>query len=130
MTEHKEQPKQAVKNGTTKANNSRNESLIQHLSEEQKRLALRELLTHFLPEVHSGTILTPNYWLSYFEVLSEHQTSFFKSEFESLTARKDKRILSEENYHSGIYRVFKIQESIEFSTQIISAIVHSTCPIV
>lgn len=130
MQETKEQEKEAVKNVKPFKNNSLNEFTIKSLTDEQKRLAFRELLEHFLPELYSGTILTPNYWYSYYETLAEHQTNYIKSEFRMLEERKDKKLISESIYNTGIREAFDIQESIEFATQIISRIVQSTCPIV
>jgi hypothetical protein len=129
MTEHKEQEKEAVKNTKTFESNSLNEFNIKNLTDEEKRIAFIELLEDFLPELYSGTILTPNYWYSYYETLAEHQTNYIKSEFRSLKERKDKKIISESSYYSGIRDAFAIQESIEFTTQILSRIVQSTCPI-
>lgn len=128
MTETKERTEATVKNGRAKAINSRDEFSIQNLNDEEKRLAFRELLEHFLPELYSGTILTPNYWYSYYETLAEHQTNYIKSEFNSLQDRKDKNIITESKFYSGIRDAFEVQESIEFTTQILSRIVQSTCP--
>lgn len=129
MTEHKEQEKEAVKNTKAFKSNSLNEFNIQNLTDDQKRLAFRELLKYFLSELHSGTILNSTYWLAYYESIVSHQVQYLKKEYESLKHRKDKKIISDKIFDSEMLKAYRTVDSLEFTTQLVSAIVHSTCPI-
>ena len=127
MTGTKEQQKQANQIGTTKANNSRNESLIQHLSEEDQYRTLKELLREVLPVDIVDTLQNFYYADNHLQLVGNHANEWFSDEI-FFDIQRIKKNISKESFEDFQSRFSKRQatlESLTFMTDTFRALVHS-----